>query len=112
MRPQWIGEKPLQLLPFSGILFNASGTRLQAFGLSPDGEGRASLLVDPSGLQYTAPLPGQAEMSTPVENSPKFRSKIPQPSPGGGLQFRLADGTQSPAGKAEASSAGEQLAKE
>jgi hypothetical protein len=55
---------------------------------------------------------GSVELSTPAENSPKFRSKIPQPSPSGGLQFRLADGTQNPAGEAEAGSAGEQLAKE
>jgi hypothetical protein len=51
-------------------------------------------------------------LSTPAENSPKFRSKIPQPSTGGGLQIRLADGTQNPAGEAEAGSAGEQPAKE
>src|SRR5580704_8234230 len=30
-----------------------------------------------------------ARVSTPVENSSFRRSKIPQPPPGGGLQFRL-----------------------
>jgi hypothetical protein len=30
-------------------------------------------------------------LSTPVENSSFRRSKIPQPSWGGGLQFRLMD---------------------
>jgi hypothetical protein len=37
---------------------------------------------------------GQIDLvSTPAENSPKFRSKIPQPSASGGLQFRLAGDT-------------------
>jgi hypothetical protein len=46
------------------------------------------------------------------ENSPKFRPKIPQPAPGGGLQIQLGDGTYNPAGEAEAGNAGVQPAKE
>jgi len=57
---------------------------------------------------------GQTEshVSIPVENSSLFRSKIPQPSLSGGLQFRLVSGKQNPAGEAEAGNAGVQPAKE
>jgi hypothetical protein len=51
-------------------------------------------------------------VSIPVEKSSLFRSKIPQPSPSGGLQFRLVNGKQNLAGEAEAGSAGEQPAEE
>jgi hypothetical protein len=51
-------------------------------------------------------------LSIPVENSPLFRSKIPQPPSGGGLQFRLVNGRYDPAGEAEAGNAGVQPAKE
>jgi len=51
-------------------------------------------------------------VSMPVENSPLFRSKIPQPSPGGGLHIRLVNGKYKPAGEAEAGNAGVQPAKE
>src|SRR5690349_7270506 len=44
-------------------------------------------------LHYRRFQPHPDQLSTPVENSPLYRSKIPQPSPSGGLQFRLADGT-------------------
>ena len=51
-------------------------------------------------------------LSSPVENSPLYRSKIPQPPRGGGLQDRLADARWYPAGEAEAGNAGVQPAKE
>ena len=51
-------------------------------------------------------------VSIPVENSSLFRSKIPQPWPSGGLQFRLVKGKQNAAGEAEAGKAGVQPAQE
>jgi hypothetical protein len=51
-------------------------------------------------------------VSTPVENSPFYRSKIPQPSLGGGLQFQPVGSTWKPAGEAEVGSGGDQPAKE
>jgi len=62
--------------------------------------------------QIAARLKRTFVLSTPVENSPLYRSKIPQPSRGGGLQIRLADGTKNPAGEAAAGNAGVQPAKE
>ena len=47
-------------------------------------------------------------LSIPIENSPLFRLKIPQPTPSGGLQFRLVNGKYDPAGEAEAGNAGVQ----
>jgi len=50
-------------------------------------------------------------VSTLVENSPFYRSKIPQPPSGGGLQFQPMGSTWKSAGKAEAGSPKEQTAR-